>query len=508
MISAVQVVNHLGEERGSWPHASDRNDPNRKEDSVTWKQRWCQEGGGRELLRLALPLILSSSFWTLQITIDRALLSQYSSDAVAAAVPAAVLYWTFFALLQNTASYATTFVAQYTGAGRPHRVGPAVWQALYFSVAGGILFVGLQPLADHFAAWGGHSAAIQDLEATYFRILCFAALPALIVAAANSFFAGRGDSWTVLLNDAAGLTVNAVLAYVLIFGHWGFPALGIVGAGWATVAGSATSAALALTLLFRRKYREVYQTLAGWRLDLDLFRRLMRFGLPNGVQWMLDALAFTMFIFLVGRLGDVELAATNIAFSINMVAILPMFGLAQAVTILVGQRLGQDRPDVAERSTWTGFRLAWLYITTVAVLYLVTPEFFLYFFRNEEPGKGLLVAALVPVLLRFVAVYSVFDSLNLVFSFALRGAGDTRFVTIVALGLAWPIMVIPTWAAWYFGWGLYWAWAFASAYIIALGFTFLLRFRTGKWKTMRVIEQQETEEPTLAVEPAPEPVVS
>ena len=79
--------------------------------------------------------------------------------------------------------------------------------------------------------------------------------------------------------------------------------------------------------------------------------------------------------------------------------------------------------------------------------------------------------------------------MSLVFSFALRGAGDTRFVTVVALGLAWPLMVLPTWAASYYGWGLYWAWAFASAYIIALALTFLLRFRTGKWKSMRVIEQ-------------------
>jgi MATE family multidrug resistance protein len=78
-------------------------------------------------LRLALPLILSNSFWTLQVVIDRALLSHFSSNAMAAAMPAAMLYWTPFLLVQNIANYATTFVAQYTGAGRPERVGPAVW---------------------------------------------------------------------------------------------------------------------------------------------------------------------------------------------------------------------------------------------------------------------------------------------------------------------------------------------------------------------------------------------
>src|SRR5262249_25023060 len=106
-------------------------------------------------------------------------------------------------------------------------------------------------------------------------------------------------------------------------------------------------------------------------------------------------------------------------------------------------------------------------------------------------ADGPRVAALVPVLLRFAAVYSLCDSMNIVFSFALRGAGDTRFVSFMVVALAWPLMVLPTWAAWYFDWGLYWAWAFASTYIMALGVTFLWRFRIGKWKTMRVIEQKE-----------------
>jgi MATE family multidrug resistance protein len=448
-------------------------------------------------MRLAIPLILSSSFMTLQITIDRALLSQASSDAVAAAMPAAILYWTFLSLFQNTANYATTFVAQYTGAGRPHRVGPAVWQALYFSIIAGVVFLGLLPLAGSLIYLGGHSPAIQALEVTYFRCLCFAALPAFIVASLNSFFAGRGDSWTVLLIDATGMTLNALLAYAWIFGHWGFPAWGIAGAGWATVAGSVTSATLALLLFFRSKYRSKYATLTGWRFEPELFVRLMRFGFPNGLQWMLDALAFTVFLFLVGRLGDVELAATNIAFTINMVALLPMLGMGQAVCILVGQRLGQERPELAERSTWTGFRLAWLYMAAIVLLYIVVPQAFLYFFQSAD-DKWPMVARFVPVLLRFVAVYSLFDSMSLVFSFALRGAGDTRFVTVVALGLAWPLMVLPTAAARYYGWGLYWAWAFASAYIIALALTFLLRFWVGKWKSMRVIEHSPPPEEIAA----------
>lgn len=440
-------------------------------------------------MRLALPLILSSSVWTLQVTLDRIMLSRFSSDAVAAAMPAVCFFWTPFVLLQFTANYATTFVAQYLGAGQRQRIGAAVWQSFYFSVFAGLAFLGLIPLAPHIFAIGDHSPPIQALETVYFRCLAFSALPMLIVASVNSFFAGRGATWTVLLIDACGLAVNAALAFALIFGKFGLTRMGIAGAGWATVAGSSASAIVGLALFFRKRYRAEFHTVAGWRFDPELFRRLMRFGLPSGIQLGLDVLAFTAFIFIVGRLGDAELGATNITFTINMVAVLPMLGMAQAVSVLVGQRLGGDRPDLAEKSTWTGFRLAWLYMSGMALLYLLIPGVFLWLFENkEDPVQWAGVAERVPALLRFVAVYSLFDSINLIFCFALRGAGDTRFVTVVAVMLAWPIMVLPTWLAWRFGWGLFWAWGFASAYVIALALTFLLRFRVGKWMTMRVIE--------------------
>jgi MATE family multidrug resistance protein len=446
-------------------------------------------GGTRELLRLAWPLILSNSFWTLQIILDRILLSRSGSEAVGAGMSAALLFWTPFSLLQNTAGYATTFVAQYTGAGRPHRVGPVVWQALHFSLLAGGAFLALLPLADPLAALGGHSPRLQGLEATYLRCLCFAALPMLVTAAVSAFFAGRGDSRTVLVINGVGLVVNGLLAYAWIFGRWGFPRWGIAGAGWATVLGSGTSAVVALALMLHPRHRAAYATGSGWRFDRDLFRRLLRYGLPNGVFVALDALAFTVFVLLVGRLGEVELAATGITFTLNLIAVLPMVGIGQAVEVLVGQRLGEDRPDDAERTTWAACRLALWFTGAVALAYTVAPDPLARPFRSTaDPARWEEVRALVPVLLRFVACYCLFDSLNLVFSFALRGAGDTRFVTRVALALAWPVMVLPTWAAWHYHWGLYPAWAFASLYIVLLALTFLLRFRQGRWRRMRVIE--------------------
>jgi MATE family multidrug resistance protein len=446
-------------------------------------------GGLRELAKLAWPLILSSSFLTIQFFLDAVFLTWYDTRATGAVMLSAVLFWTCFVLLQTTANYATTFVAQYIGAGRKERVGPAVWQSIYFALFTGIAFMGLWFLADDVMSYIGHAPEVQAMELTYFRCLCFCALPMLITAACNSFFAGRGESRIVLLVDLCGTIVNVILGYCLIFGALGLPRWGVAGAGWALVCGSWVAASVAFGMMMRRRYRADFATLSGWRFDPPLFKRMMRFGLPAGMQWMFDGLAFTVFIAVVGMFGATQLTASSIAHRINMLAFLPMIGIGQAVAVLVGQRLGQNRPDLAERSAKVGLKVAAGYMTIVALLYVLLPSMFLAPFQNGEVTDAWReTAAVVTVLLWFVAIYSLFNSIEVVYTFALRGAGDTVFVTWVSILLAWPMMVFPTWLSYRFGWGLYWAWGFASAYIIAIAMVFMFRFRGGKWKSMRVIE--------------------
>ncbi len=444
-------------------------------------------GGAEELLRLAWPLIVSSSFWALQIFLDRVLLGRAGGDQVGAALATVMLFYTPMSFFQNTSNYATTFVAQYGGAGRPRRIGPVVWQSLYFSLAGGAFFLALVPFAGPLLRLVGHSEHLQGLETAYFQCLCLAAPPTLLSASAQSFFTGRGDSRTVLGINAVGLAVNAAAAVTLIYGLFGFPALGIVGAGWATVMGSSTSALLSLGLLFRRRWREEFDTLAGRRFDPALFARLMRYGLPNGLAAALDTFGFALFTVFVGRMGGAELDATAIAFALNLMAFLPLVGVSQAVEVLVGRRLGENDPDTAARSTRSAVGVALLITGVAAAGYVFLPGPLAELFHGDD-AQWDRVRALAPVLLRFVAVYCLFDAASIVFSSALRGAGDTRFVTIVSFVLSWLILVLPTCAAWAFGWGLLWAWAFASAYVVILAGVYFLRFRQGAWRSMRVIE--------------------
>ena len=446
-------------------------------------------GGSRELIRLALPLVLSTSFMTVQVFLDTVLLSWHDPNEMAASFPAVMWYWLFFGLLQVTAGYTSTFVAQYTGAARPHRVGPAVWQGIHFAVVAGLLFLLVWPAAPLLMELGGHTAELQRLETIYLRCLGFAALPMLVMAAVNGFFSGRGQTWTVLIVEGVGTGVNVVLALVLIFGRAGFPELGIEGAGWATVAGSWAAALLALALFLGKKNRTEFGTLAGWTPERELFGRLMKFGGPAGMQVLLDVLVFNMFTQLVGRLGEAAMGASTLAVRLNMVAFMPMYGLGQAICILVGQRLGGDRPDLAEKTTYSGFRLMFGYSVLVAAAYLLVPHLLVSIFEGDrDPEKFAAIAAIVPTLLVCVAIYTLADAACMTFAFALRGAGDTRFVTAVTFALAWPVMVLPTYLVVANGGSVYWAWMFASAHIFAMAATFYLRFRTGKWKTMRVIE--------------------
>jgi len=433
---------------------------------------------------------------TVQVFLDTVLLSWHDPREMAASFPAVMWFWLPFGLLQVTASYTSTFVAQYTGAGRPWRVGPAVWQGIHFGVLAGLLFLVMVPAAPFLIAIGGHTEALQVLEVAYLRCLAFAGMPMLVMGAVNGFFSGRGQTWTVLGIEAFGTSVNVGLALVLIFGRAGFPELGIAGAGWATAIGSWASALLAVALLLRRRYRTEFATLSGWRPERDLFRRLMRFGGPAGVQVFLDVLVFHLFTQMVGRLGEAAMGATTLTVRLNMVAFLPMMGLGQAVCILVGQRLGADQPDLAEKSTYTGLRWVFGYMCVIATLYLTVPGWLVSLFESDrDPEEFAIIADIVPKLLVCVAVFSLADAVNVTFAFALRGAGDTRFVSLLTFCLAWPIMVVPTFVVVWLDASVYWAWVFATAHIFAMAVCFLWRFRLGKWKAMRVIE-------TAAVEPA------
>jgi len=456
------------------------------------KNKWNSDGGYREVLVIAIPLILSTATWSIQHFVDRMFLTWYSPETIAAAMPAGMLNFTIISIFMGTAGYVSTFVAQYYGARRYYRIGPALWQGIYISLIGGLVLLCVIPLAEPTFRLIGHSPQIQQHEVIYFQILCLGGGAYIGSYALSGFFSGRGQTWPVMWVNVATTAVNLILDYALIFGHWGFPELGIRGAAIATVVAGIFSLLVFFVLLFTGENDTIYHTRRGWRLEKDLLGRLLRFGFPSGVQFFLEIGAFTGFVLVVGRLGTASLAATNIAFNINTLAFMPMIGCGIAISVLVGQYLGAQKPDIAQSAVYSGFHLTFFYMASIAAAYVLLPDLFVAPFAHQADPEGFAeIYGYSVVLLRFVAVYCLFDTMNIIFCSAIKGAGDTRFVMIMTTFLSVFILIIPVYlTVEVLGAGLMVAWVFATAYVISLGVAFYLRFLGGKWRSMRVIEQK------------------
>jgi multidrug resistance protein, MATE family len=443
------------------------------------------------VLRVAAPLVVSSLSWTVMSFVDRMFLNWVSGTAMAAAFMGSMAWFALICLPLGICSYANTFVAQYDGARQPQRIGLVVWQAVWIAIGFTPLMLAAIPLARPLFGMADHSPAVFALEVQYFQILCVGAPAMLISQAGASFYSGRGQTWVVMVVDAAAAVLNLVLDYCWIFGYAGFPEWGLAGAAWATVLSMWIKSFVYVALPLQRQHRNDYGTLRGMRLDVELVRRIMYFGGPSGFQMLLDVSGFTVFILLVGRLGTIEAEATSMAFSISSLAFMPIYGLHLAVSVLVGERLGENRDDLAGRATLTTLQLSWVYMLAISALYVFAPGLFLSGFFREgtvATAESVAVEELAMLLLQFVAAYNLLDATQMVFVGALKGAGDTQFVLRVSLlltallaGLSW--LCVEQWQTGVVGcWLLVVLWVWLAAAI------YLARYLQGKWRAMRVIE--------------------
>ncbi|MGI6595620.1 MAG: MATE family efflux transporter [Candidatus Ratteibacteria bacterium] len=234
----------------------------------------------------------------------------------------------------------------------------------------------------------------------------------------------------------------------------------------------------------------LYAVKKNFRFDLPLFKRLLHFGLPNSIQWFSDTAGFSLFLLFVGRLGVIPLAATNIAFNINTIAFMPMIGIGMGVSILVGQNLGKNNSSLAEKSTYSGFHITFLYMGLIALFYILFPDTFIKpFIPRVYTGDFTEMYQTAIVLLKFVAFYSIFDTMNIIFASALKGAGDTKYIVKAVTLASVFTLIIPSYVVIVLlKQGIYAAWIIATMYVILLGFIFLFRFLKGSWKKIRVIE--------------------
>lgn len=461
------------------------------EESSPRESWWSRPAGGREVLAVAMPLVISSLSWTVMTFIDRVFLKYDSGESMAAAFSAGTAWFAVMCLPLGITMYASTFVSQYFGAGRPERIGLTLWQGVWLSLLATPLLIPIHQLAPQFFSMADHGESFARQEAIYFQILCFCGPALWISNSLSTFYSGRGLTVVVMLVDTVAAATNLLLDYAWIFGKWGFPPMGIAGAAWATVAAFWLKVVIYSVLILQRNHREQFGTWRGFRFDRALLTRMLYFGGPSGLQLLLDLLGFTTFVLLLGQLGTVEAEASSIAFSISMLAFMPVWGMSQAASILVGQHLGENRDALAARATWNALAIALGYMLLISVLYVLAPQVFLgtFFLEGTARETDAEVRSLALVLLRFVAAYNLFDAIAMVFVGALKGAGDTRFVLFVSLVLA-ALLIGASWLAVdVMEWRLYGTWSIITLWIWLMGSIYFVRFLGGKWRQMRVIEE-------------------
>jgi len=452
------------------------------------KKIMVRDGGFLEVLGIALPLILSSSCHAVNMFVDRLMLARHSQEAVAAAFTGGLTNFTIACIFVGTAGYTGTFVAQYEGARHRERIGSAVWQGLW------IAFVGSCLLATG-AWWGealfncfGHESEVTHQEAIYFAILSKGVFVLLFSAVLACFWTGRGRTEMVLWISILVTFFNIPLNYLLIFGKCGFPEYGVAGAALGTVYSEMIGLAIYFVCFLLPSSQRHFKTW-NFRPDFALIGRMLRFGLPNGIQLALDLISFNTFSLVLGCYGVSIMEASSITFGINNIAICPVLGIGSTALILVGQAIGAENVPLAKRSVRSSLILTQLYTFLMILLFTVFQEWVLVpFARPDDPSQAEAMHY-ARIMLYFISAYLFFDGFNIVLSHSIRGAGDTKFpmwtMTVVGLiGFAVPCLVmyhldVPWWGHWI---------ALVS-YIVLLCGIFIWRYLGGKWTTMRVIEE-------------------
>ena len=437
----------------------------------------------REVLGLSFPIIVAMASHTAMGFVDTWLLAGYGPNELASVGAAGSVVFTFIAFVFGTANCTSTFVSQSIGRGQPADCARYTWQGIHFGLMAQVVAVPLALAGPLIFTAFGHEATIQGLETSYFRIRLTHVAGTAAYASLTSFFQGTGRPVIPMIVALIANLFNALLDCLLIYGLWGCPKLGIVGAGAATAVASYLQVALLLFVFLRSATHERFWSRTTWRFDLGRFRQLMRVGAPAGLSFMLHVASWAIFTnVLIGRLGRNVLAANNVAHAIIGLSFMPALGLNKGVTVLVGQYIGSKDIPAAKRRAYVAIALAMAYMFMMGILFVTFRDPIMRVFTHNaeiiQVGSTLLILA---------AVFQAFDALGIVSHGALRGAGDTHFPAVIDIASGWllllPLGYVLTFT---FRLGYVGAWSAAAFQIAIVGIIFFLRFASEAWRKIDI----------------------
>ena len=300
----------------------------------------------------------------------------------------------------------------------------------------GLVLVGLGQLLPMLLHLLGQPPAVVALATPWVRVVSWSLLPLMVFQGFREYAEGLGLTRQAMWLSVLANVVNVALCYLLIFGHWGLPALGMVGSAWATLFARVLMAALMAAYVLRAKrlapHRAAAPIWGSW--DGPIVRRLLALGAPIGLQMAFEMGAFSVANFMMGWIGITAQAAHQVAITVAATTYMAASGIATAATVRVGQFVGQGQMGEARRA---GFAAYWLVLGFMGGMGLV-----LVFSRHWLPTLFIddpAVQAQAAALLLVAAAFQVFDGLQVVGLGALRGLEDVKVPSVVALLAYWAV---------------------------------------------------------------------
>ena len=443
-----------------------------------------------DILKLVWPLALGMINNAAMQFADRAYLAHDSMEALEAVMPSGMLMWIFAGFFQSVVGYSSVLVGQYHGAGAREKCRATYRVAMLLSLAAGLFSVLLVPLGDRILSQTATSARLLADEKAYYTILMLGAVFVYVQMAAASYFTGQGRTRLVFWANLAGNVLNVALDPFLIFGWCGCPGLGIAGAAYATVFAMAVQSAVLVFAAARDRSPSEATSRSSpadvrW-FDCSIASSLLRFGLPSGLYTVLNMLSFTVFVFVTGGVGELELAVSNACFSINYLMIAPMEGFSIGASTLVAQAIGRGDPDGAVRDARRTILLGVGFVAVLSAAVLAFSHPILDLFASKAGDSSAAFHSLGMTLLLLMACWQVFDAADVILAGALKGVGDTRFVMRWMLLSAFVLWLPLVFLVRRFHNTMPALWGTMVVYVVVLCIGSWARWRRGGWKEIKV----------------------
>lgn len=435
----------------------------------------------RELLSLSLPIVVSQGAFAIMVFTDRLFMSYIDAAHVAAALGGGVASFFCFSLFMGLISYGNALVAQYYGAGTLAKCPLVATQGMLIALGSAPFLLLMAYFGGGAFALIGHDPAQAQLEKTYFSILMAGSVFTLLKACLACYFSGIGRTRVVMVADLLGCILHIPLAWLLIFGKFGVPQLGMAGAALSTVIANLLTIGVFLCFYLSQGHKRQFHVAESFRLDRGIMRRYLRLGMPSGFETFMNVSSFNLFLLLFQTYGVVQGAAMAIVFNWDMLSFIPMMGLNIGVMTLIGRFVGAGSLERANQVISSGFIAALGYSGLLAILFLLYRASLVNVFSTPD-ANFVEIQALASDMMIGLATYMLADATILIAGGALRGAGDTRWIMITSTAVHWLMLIVQYCVIIVYDYGPRVSWWVFVGMLITLALLYLRRLFGGTWR--------------------------